>query len=129
MPSHGRVLVCEMVLPDDNEPHFGKLLDKSQNGIELAFEAFHLLLGNRTTDAAINKLSEREGYVVVTKDSDFVNSFLLSRRPYKLLLISTGNISNAELEVLFMSNLERIAEGFDTLDFIELDRKALIFHS
>ena len=95
-------------------------------------EALHtldLLLGNRTTDAAINKLSEREGYVVVTKDSDFVNSFLLSRRPYKLLLISTGNISNAELEVLFMSNLERIAEGFDTLDFIELDRKALIFHS
>ena len=27
MPPHGRVLVCEMVLPDDNEPHFGKLLD------------------------------------------------------------------------------------------------------
>lgn len=27
LPPHGRVLVCEMVLPDDNEPHFGKLLD------------------------------------------------------------------------------------------------------
>jgi precorrin-6B methylase 2 len=27
LPPGGRVLVCEMVLPDDNEPHFGKLLD------------------------------------------------------------------------------------------------------
>jgi predicted nuclease of predicted toxin-antitoxin system len=52
----------------------------------------------------------------------------LSRQPYKLLLVSTGNISNAELESLLASNLERIAEGFNTLDFIELDRKALIFH-
>lgn len=94
-------------------------------------EALHTLdlpLGNRTTDAAINELSAREGYVVVTKDSDFVNSFLLNRQPYKLLLISTGNISNVELEALFVANVERVAEGFDTLDFIELDRKALIFH-
>jgi|SRR3712207_5966976 len=94
-------------------------------------EALHTLdlpLGNRTTDAAINEISAREGYVVVTKDSDFVNSFLLNRRPYKLLLISTGNISNAELEALLVANLERLAEGFDALDFIELDRKSLIFH-
>ena len=98
---------------------------------EAGHEALHTLdlpLGNRTTDAAVNELSTREHYAVVTKDSDFVNSFLLSRRPYKLLLISTGNINNAELEALLVSNLERIAEGFDTLDFIELDRKALIFH-
>jgi predicted nuclease of predicted toxin-antitoxin system len=98
---------------------------------EAGHEALHTLdlpLGNRTTDAAINELSAREHSAVVTKDSDFVNSFLLSRRPYKLLLVSTGNISNAELETLFVSNLERIAEGFNTLDFIELDRKALIFH-
>jgi predicted nuclease of predicted toxin-antitoxin system len=98
---------------------------------EAGHEALHTLdlpLGNRTTDTAINELSAREGYIVVTKDSDFVNSFLLSRRPYKLLLVSTGNISNAELEALFVSNIERIAEGFDTLDFVELDRKALIFH-
>jgi|SRR5215218_6257962 len=98
---------------------------------EAGHDALHTLdlpLGNRTTDVAINELSAREGYAVVTKDSDFVNSFLLSREPYKLLLVSTGNISNAELEALFLSNLERIAEGFETLDFIELDRKALIFH-
>ena len=98
---------------------------------EAGHEALHTLdlpPGNRTTDADVNELSEREGYAVVTKDSDFVNSFLLNRRPHKLLLISTGNINNAELETLFAANLERIAEGFDSLDFIELDRTALIFH-
>jgi predicted nuclease of predicted toxin-antitoxin system len=58
---------------------------------EAGFEAIHTLdlpLGNRTPDAAINELSIREEYVVVTKDADFVNSFLLNRKPYKLLLVS-----------------------------------------
>lgn len=98
---------------------------------EAGHEALHTLdlrLGNRTTDVDINELSARELYAVITKDSDFVNSFLLSRRPYKLLLVSTGNISNVELETLFVANLQRIAEGFNSFDFIELDRKTLIFH-
>jgi predicted nuclease of predicted toxin-antitoxin system len=66
--------------------------------------------------------------VVVTKDADFVNSFLLQGRPHKLLLISTGNIRNSELEALLMSNLESIAGHFDSFAFIELSRHALIFH-
>ncbi len=99
---------------------------------EAGHEATHTLglpHGNRTTDTHINDLSAREQYVVVTKDADFVNSFILSRLPYKLLLISTGNIRNAELETLFLSNLERMVEGFDSFDYIELNRRALIFHT
>jgi predicted nuclease of predicted toxin-antitoxin system len=67
------------------------------------FEAIHLDLpdGNRTTDRSINELSVKEQYAVVTKDSDFVGSFYLSREPGKLLLVSTGNIANHELETLF----------------------------
>ncbi len=64
---------------------------------EAGHEAIHTLdlpLGNRTPDSIINELSIREGYVVVTKDADFVNSFHLRRLPHKLLLISTGNIRN-----------------------------------
>jgi predicted nuclease of predicted toxin-antitoxin system len=59
---------------------------------------------NRTSDEIINDLSARDLRVVVTKDTDFVDSFLLSNRPYKLLLIATGNIGNANLEDLFGSN-------------------------
>jgi len=47
----------------------------------------------------------REQYVVVTKDEDFVDTFLLRHEPYKLL-IATGNITNDDLERLFQHNLE-----------------------
>lgn len=98
---------------------------------EAGHEAIHTLdlpLGNRTTDGLINELSARDKLVVVTKDADFVNSFLLRQEPYKLLLISTGNIRNSELETIFLLNLEKVAEGFVTFDFIELNRKSVIFH-
>lgn len=99
---------------------------------EAGHEAIHTLdfpLGNRTPDSIINELSIHEEYVVVTKDADFVNSFHLHRRPHKLLLISTGNILNSELESLLMSNLKSLAGSFDHFDFIEINRAALIIHS
>src|SRR5262249_50073743 len=98
---------------------------------EAGYDTIHTLdlpLGNRTSDKAINELSINEQCVVVTKDSDFVDSFLLRQEPWKLLLVSTGNISNADLIVLFLANIERIAEGFDVFDFIELNRSDVIFH-
>ena len=98
---------------------------------EAGHEAIHTLdlpLGNSTPDSAINELSILEGYVVVTKDADIVNSFLLHRRPPKLLLVSTGDIRNSELESLVTSNLESIAAQFDAFDFIEINQRAIIFH-
>jgi predicted nuclease of predicted toxin-antitoxin system len=99
---------------------------------EGGFEAIHTLdlpLGNGTPDSEINTLSIREHYIVVTKDADFVNSFHLNRQPYKLLLVSTGNIKNSELEALLLVNLKTIADGFDVFDFIELNRDKVIFHA
>ena len=68
----------------------------TQAGLE-AIHTVDLPQGNRTPDSVINERSIREQYVVVTKDSDFVESFLLGGQPWKLLLISTGNIRNADL--------------------------------
>lgn len=99
---------------------------------EAGFEAIHTLdlpLGNGTPDSEINALSIREHYVVVTKDADFVNSFHLHRQPYKLLLVSTGNIKNAELETLLLANMVTIAEGFDVFDFIEINLNKVVFHA
>jgi predicted nuclease of predicted toxin-antitoxin system len=83
---------------------------------------------NHTRDAEINTLSQRERRVVVTKDADFVNSFLLIGQPYKLLLISTGNIRNSDLEALIVSHLSAIVAAFDSHDYVELSRTALIIH-
>ena len=98
---------------------------------EAGFEVTHTLDlpdGNRTTDQALIDISVSEQAIVVTKDSDFVNSFHLSGAPEKLLLISTGNISNADLEALFLPNLPAIVTEFQSHDLIELTRTALIIH-
>lgn len=84
---------------------------------------------NRSKDPQINAVSEAEERAVVTKASDFVDSFLLEGQPYRLLLISTGNISNRELEALFLPQLPAITEAFETSKFVELTRTALIIHS
>ena len=55
------------------------------------FETTHTLdlpQGNRTTDQTLITLSLKEQYIIVTKDSDFVESFLLKHEPWKLLLVS-----------------------------------------
>ena len=100
---------------------------------EAGFDAVHTLdlpLGNKTPDSHINDISVSEQRIVITKDSDFVDSFLLYRKPNKLLLISTGNIRNAELEALFQANIGKLREAFDAgAEFVELTRVVIVVHS
>lgn len=84
---------------------------------------------NRTPDAEIEARAIRENRIVVTKDSDFVVSFHLRKAPPKLLLISTGNIENAELCRLLVENLAAVERAFVEHDFIELTPTAIIVHS
>ncbi|MBE7470742.1 MAG: hypothetical protein DPW09_15830 [Anaerolineae bacterium] len=98
---------------------------------EVGHEAIHTLdlpLGNSSPDHVINEISELEQRVVITKDADFVNSFMLYHKPYKLLLISTGNIKNAELERLFLQNIQLIAEALEEHDFVELSQTEFTIH-
>ncbi len=83
---------------------------------------------NRTKDSVINEFSLEERRVLVTKDADFVQSFMLQGRPYKLLLVSTGNISNHELLGLFHRHLRPIAELFERCWFLELTREFVVIH-
>ena len=98
---------------------------------EQGHDAIHTLdlpEGNRTSDAVVTEVAARDERVVVTKDADFVNSFILTRQPRKLLLISTGNIANTALEELLVPRLPAIVEAFATADFVELTRFAVIVH-
>lgn len=81
--------------------------------------------GNRTTDTQINDLAERDGRIVVTKDADFVDSHLLRGRPAKLLLISTGNIRNRDLEALLVPLIPDLIREFLAHDFLELGTDGL----
>lgn len=95
------------------------------------YDTIHTLdLPNRNTtpDIEINAVSIRDARIVITKDSDFLNSFLTIKEPYKLLLVTTGNINNLELEELFAANLQSLVELFNSHDYIEMTRDSIIVH-
>jgi predicted nuclease of predicted toxin-antitoxin system len=52
----------------------------------------------------------------------------LKGQPGQLLLVSTGNISNAELERLFIGNLSALMQAFETSAFVELTRSSIVVH-
>ena len=82
----------------------------------------------RTSDNQIREISIREGRIVVTKDSDFLDSHYIKNIPEKLLLISTGNIRNKELFHLFANNLHQIIQMFATCNCVEIDNTDIIGH-
>lgn len=95
------------------------------------YDAVHILdleLGNRTPDAEIMRIADRHGRIVVTKDDDFVQSFLLRNTPQRLLLIAVGNVSNAELGRLPSTALPGLLRAFEHARYVELGRYSLIIH-
>ena len=99
---------------------------------DLGHHALHTLdlsAGNRTPDTDILHLARHDTRIVVSKDSDFVTSHLLRGEPEKLLLISTGNISNDELEALVRANSAALMNALEQHSFVELTRTGLLIHS
>ena len=93
------------------------------------FDAIHTLDlpgGNRTTDQQVIDAADPEQRVVVTEDADFVDSHILHTRPARLLLISTGNINNRELEAPTGPLLPAIVQEFQSHSFLELGRAGII---
>lgn len=83
---------------------------------------------NATSDIQINTISIRDERIVITKDSDFLNSFLTIEEPFKLLLVTTGNIKNLELEALFTANLKVLVELLESHSYIEMSRDSITAH-
>jgi predicted nuclease of predicted toxin-antitoxin system len=83
---------------------------------------------NRSTDGEILDIAEREQRIVVTKDNDFVQSYLITGRPARLLLISTGNVSNDELEHLVRAHLATLLNAFEAASYVELGKEFITVH-
>ena len=97
---------------------------------EAGHDALHTLdfpKKNLTTDSEFIAIAKRDSRIVISKDDDFVQSFLITGEP-SLLLISTGNISNAELEKILHANLKSIEAAFATSKFVEITRDDLVVH-
>lgn len=99
--------------------------------VEAGSDAIHTLDlpdGNEITDSEICRLARDEERIVVTKDSDFVQSHLLTSEPPRLLLIATGNISNRKLIGLFERNLASLVDALETASFVELQMESIVEH-
>lgn len=81
--------------------------------------------GNRTQDDEVIAFAKEAKAVVVTKDGDFVASRILSGAPERLVLVTTGNVQNADLILAFMHHLDQIADALRQGGFVELDRKGI----
>jgi predicted nuclease of predicted toxin-antitoxin system len=92
---------------------------------EAGYDALHisqLPAQNRTPDQVINDLSVAEQRVVISKDTDFYYSHLLYQRPYKLLLVRTGNLRARDLIALIQRELPAIVEALESHTLVEIDR-------
>lgn len=97
--------------------------------IEKGYDSIHTLdlpNKNATSDNEINAISIKEKRIVISKDSDFYDSYLTKLEPYKLLLVSTGNISTKNLLLFFENNLEKIMDEINRNFLVELTSNSMI---
>jgi predicted nuclease of predicted toxin-antitoxin system len=80
---------------------------------------------NQTPDETINVLSAQGQLVVVSKDLDFYHSHLLQGKPWKLLLVRTGNIRTRDLKALFQQHLPTIIAALGAHSLVELDLQSV----
>ncbi len=91
-------------------------------------EAIHTLdlpAQNATRDGIVNEVSMTEVRVVVTKDTDFYHSHLLHGRPWKLVLVRTGNLGLRATKRMFEIHLPAIEAALRTCTLVELDQQAV----
>ncbi len=80
----------------------------------------------RTTDKQIRDIALRDNRIVITKDSDFIDSHILNGIPEKLLVITTGNIRNKQLFSLFERNWDLVVQLFETCNLVEMSNSNII---
>lgn len=75
---------------------------------------------NKTTDKKIIEIAIRTNRIVVSKDYDFLESFLLKSEPTKLIMVKTGNVTNNKLLEIFNNNLSTIVKMISQSNLVEI---------
>lgn len=82
----------------------------------------------QNTDKEIKHYSKERNLIIVTKDTDFLDSHLIQGIPAKLLLVTTGNIVNKDLIKIFDKHFDSITKLFEVYKLVEIDNKKIIVH-
>ena len=83
---------------------------------------------NKTSDGEIIPLANEEERIVISKDTDFLESFLVKSEPKKLIIVKTGNITNRQLLTLFEANLKTIIRMLTRSNLVEISRTEIAEH-
>lgn len=101
--------------------------------ISLGFETFHvndILNKWNTSDKDICDYADSNNLIVITKDTDFRDSFFIKQTPKKLIKISLGNISNQELIQILSENIDSIKKlNSKSFFLVEVDKETITFIS
>lgn len=61
---------------------------------------------------------EETDYVLITKDKDFYDSFVLKHQPKKLILVRVGNIKIKDLKAIFENNFDKLLKLINYKDLV-----------
>lgn len=81
---------------------------------------------NRTTDAEVARVADAQDRIVVSKDNDFRDTHLLNSTPARLLVVSTGNITNRDLIALIDDHLPELVAAFEKARLVQLTTDDLL---
>ena len=78
-----------------------------------AIHTTHYLEGHKMADSKIIQIAIDDDRIIISKDADFRDHFLIKGIPPKILLLKTGNISNKNLIKLLTNSFSKIEQLFE----------------
>lgn len=94
--------------------------------LSLGFDSIHvneILDKSETKDSDLCRFADQNNYVIVSKDSDFRDSYFVKQTPKRLIKINLGNIPNQQLINIFNDNIDLIQKLDSKINFLlEIDK-------
>ncbi len=94
--------------------------------ISLGFDSIHvneILDKSETKDSDLCRFADQNNYVIISKDSDFRDSYFVKQTPKRLIKINLGNIPNQQLINIFNDNIDLIQKLDSKINFLlEIDK-------
>lgn len=85
--------------------------------------------GHLLSDKQIVEIAKTSNRIIVTKDSDFYDNYLVNGAPPSVLILQLGNCSNKDLIQLLDSNLDTILHSLqENAEIIIIDKQKIVVY-
>lgn len=74
---------------------------------------------NNSEDIDIWQFAKKEGYTIVTFDSDYYDISLINGSPPKIIWLRTGNLSSTQLIELLLSTMDIISDFIQNEEHVD----------